>query len=229
MTHGLTNLRFVNAKQAGEIYKNIKRKLHMTIAAIWFNNKTQHDCHHNTKVKPEAATAVTELLMKRGETPETCGAVNKRQDNKVENYCIWFVIYLNQEGVPTFRNNLLSSSSQYIPLKRRKITYSKSYHTTDTLAFSGVASEISQLLFEDYQMLLCNWQHLLPGHLGYDALLRSHFAVSLPISPQHRSCSPWTPHILQKWVKFLPFVRKVRVKNSVNNCQHTLRSNSKER
>ena len=31
-----------------------------------------HDCHHNTKVKPEAATAVIELLMMDGKTPETC-------------------------------------------------------------------------------------------------------------------------------------------------------------
>ena len=30
-----------------------------------------------------------------GETPETCWAVNKRQDNKMENCCIWLVIYLN--------------------------------------------------------------------------------------------------------------------------------------
>ena len=45
--------------------------------------------------KPEAATAVIELLMIGGKTPETCSAVNKRQDNKLENYCIWLVIYLN--------------------------------------------------------------------------------------------------------------------------------------
>jgi hypothetical protein len=32
----------------------------------------QHDCHHNTKVKPEAAIAVIELLMMNGKTPETC-------------------------------------------------------------------------------------------------------------------------------------------------------------
>jgi len=30
-----------------------------------------------------------------GKTPETCWAVNKRQDNKMENCCIWLVIYLN--------------------------------------------------------------------------------------------------------------------------------------
>ena len=35
-------------------------------------SRTQHDCHHDTKVKPEAATAITELLMKGGKTPETC-------------------------------------------------------------------------------------------------------------------------------------------------------------
>jgi len=28
--------------------------------------------HHDMKVKPEAATAVTELLMMGGRTPETC-------------------------------------------------------------------------------------------------------------------------------------------------------------
>ena len=34
--------------------------------------RTQHDYHHDTKVKPEAATAVIELLMVGGETPDTC-------------------------------------------------------------------------------------------------------------------------------------------------------------
>ena len=45
---------------------------------------TQHDYHHDIKVKPEAATAVIELLMMGGKTPEICWAVNKRQDNKLE-------------------------------------------------------------------------------------------------------------------------------------------------
>ena len=39
--------------------------------------RIQHDCHHDTKVKPEAATAVIELLMMGGKMPETCWAVNK--------------------------------------------------------------------------------------------------------------------------------------------------------
>ena len=43
--------------------------------------------------RPEAATAVIELLMMCGKTPETCWAVNKRQDNKLENCCIWLVIF----------------------------------------------------------------------------------------------------------------------------------------
>jgi hypothetical protein len=34
--------------------------------------RTQHDFDHDTKVKPEAATEVIELLMMRGKTPETC-------------------------------------------------------------------------------------------------------------------------------------------------------------
>ena len=39
--------------------------------------------------------AVIELLMMGGKTPETCWAVNKRQDNKMKNCCIRLVIYLN--------------------------------------------------------------------------------------------------------------------------------------
>ena len=57
--------------------------------------RTQHGCHHDTKVKPEAATAVIELLMRGGKTPETYWSVNKRQDNKLKNCCMWLVIYLN--------------------------------------------------------------------------------------------------------------------------------------
>jgi hypothetical protein len=34
--------------------------------------RTQHGYHHDTKIKPEAATAVVELLTKGGRTPETC-------------------------------------------------------------------------------------------------------------------------------------------------------------
>jgi hypothetical protein len=34
--------------------------------------RTQHGFHDDTKVKPEAATAVIELLMMGGRTPETC-------------------------------------------------------------------------------------------------------------------------------------------------------------
>jgi hypothetical protein len=43
--------------------------------------RTQHESHHETKVKPQAATAVIKLLMMGGKTPETCLVVNKRQDN----------------------------------------------------------------------------------------------------------------------------------------------------
>jgi len=34
--------------------------------------RTQQGYHHDTKVKPEAGTAVIELLMMGGKTPETC-------------------------------------------------------------------------------------------------------------------------------------------------------------
>ena len=57
--------------------------------------RTQHDGHNDTKVKPEAATAVIELLMMGGKMSETCWAVNKYQNNKLKNCCIRLVIYLN--------------------------------------------------------------------------------------------------------------------------------------
>jgi hypothetical protein len=46
-------------------------------------------------VKPETVTEAIEFLMMGGKTPETCRAVNKRQDNKLKNFCIRLVIYLN--------------------------------------------------------------------------------------------------------------------------------------
>jgi len=49
----------------------------------------------NTARLSEAATAVIEVLMMGGKMPETCLAVNKRQDNKLKNCCIRLVIYLN--------------------------------------------------------------------------------------------------------------------------------------
>jgi hypothetical protein len=33
---------------------------------------SQNDCHHDTKVKPDAAIAVIELLMMGGKKPGTC-------------------------------------------------------------------------------------------------------------------------------------------------------------
>ena len=39
---------------------------------VYTKPRTQHDCHHDTKVKTEAATAFIELLMMGGKTPETC-------------------------------------------------------------------------------------------------------------------------------------------------------------
>jgi hypothetical protein len=48
----------------------------------------QHCYHHAPTVKPEAATAVVELLMMGARTPETCSAVHKRQVINLRNCCI---------------------------------------------------------------------------------------------------------------------------------------------
>ena len=67
--------------------------------------RTQHDCHHNMKVKPEAANAVIEPLMMGGKTPETCWAVNIHQDNKLKKCCIRLVIYLNYVKIRCWKIN----------------------------------------------------------------------------------------------------------------------------
>ena len=53
----------------------------------------QHCYHHAPTVKPEAATAVVELLTMGVMTPETCWAVHtsKRQVVNLRNCCIWLV------------------------------------------------------------------------------------------------------------------------------------------
>ena len=73
----------------------------LIILTFIYSSACRIDHEHSTTVttirrqKPEAATAVIELLMMGGKTPETCWAVNKRRDNKLKNCCIWLVIYLN--------------------------------------------------------------------------------------------------------------------------------------
>jgi hypothetical protein len=77
-------------------YRGDSRTVFVVGPAGWpVRPRTQHDCHDHTKIKPEAAIAVIELVMMGGKTAETCWAVNKRQDNKLKNFCIRLVIYLN--------------------------------------------------------------------------------------------------------------------------------------
>ena len=51
----------------------------------------QHCYHHAPTVKPEAVTAVVELLMMDLRTPETCWAVHKRQVIKLRICCVRLV------------------------------------------------------------------------------------------------------------------------------------------
>ena len=95
-------------------------------------------------MKPEAATAVVELLMMGGRTPETWWAVNKRQDNKLENCCIWLVIYLNctmMHGLTNLKY-YLQVSLDCITLPANRITDTNSVHITDKI------HEADPLLYE---------------------------------------------------------------------------------
>jgi hypothetical protein len=53
------------------VFPPIIRILMTAVAASGFT-RTQHDCHHDTNVKPQPAIAVIKLLMMGGKTPETC-------------------------------------------------------------------------------------------------------------------------------------------------------------
>ena len=74
----LLSLRLFTAQHVSSVFPPIIRSSMTAVAASGgragrpARPRTQHDCHHDTKVKPEAATAVIELLMMGGETPETC-------------------------------------------------------------------------------------------------------------------------------------------------------------
>jgi hypothetical protein len=52
MMAGFANVKFINAKQAGDtyLYKNIKRKLDKTIAATWFNKTCKDTNFINIKI-----------------------------------------------------------------------------------------------------------------------------------------------------------------------------------
>jgi len=52
------------------------------------DHNQQHCYHHAPAVKPEAATAVVELLMMGVRKPKTCWAVHKRQAINLRNCCI---------------------------------------------------------------------------------------------------------------------------------------------
>jgi NOL1/NOP2/fmu family ribosome biogenesis protein len=66
--HGSTNIKYINATKAVDIqaYKNTKRKLYKTKAAIWFNK-----CRH-MGIKTRGCKYSLELLMMSGVPLETC-------------------------------------------------------------------------------------------------------------------------------------------------------------
>jgi len=81
-----------------------------------------------------------------GRTPETCWAVNKRQDNKLENCCIWLVIYLNYfpSSTPSsvthcnmwhcflYKNPDFPQNTQYIMRFEWRLGYSVMWHRADS-------------------------------------------------------------------------------------------------
>jgi hypothetical protein len=87
----------VQHQELNDCSSNLWFYLRIVVIAVLcsWSGRRQHGYHHDTKLKSEAATAVIELLIMGGRTPETYWAVNKRQENKLKNCYIWLVIYLN--------------------------------------------------------------------------------------------------------------------------------------
>jgi hypothetical protein len=78
------------------------QELNNCSSSLWFyrwcvvvagrpDHDQQHCYHHAPTVKPEAATAVIELLMMGMRMPETCWAVSKRQVINLWSCCILLV------------------------------------------------------------------------------------------------------------------------------------------
>jgi hypothetical protein len=64
--------------------------------------------------------------MMGGETPETCWAVNRHQDDELENCCIWLVIHLNCMMMHSLTN--LKKTIFQLQLKSKtRFTFTKVY------------------------------------------------------------------------------------------------------
>jgi hypothetical protein len=57
---------------SGSLWFYLRIVVTVVLCSLSARPRTQHDYHLDTKVKPEAATAVIELLVMGGKTPETC-------------------------------------------------------------------------------------------------------------------------------------------------------------
>jgi hypothetical protein len=64
--------RLCTAQHVSGVLTPIIRSLTTAVAASGADHDQQHCYHHAPTVKPEAATAVVELLMMGVRTPETC-------------------------------------------------------------------------------------------------------------------------------------------------------------
>ena len=76
------------AQHVSNVHTPIIRSSRIAVAV---DHDQQHYYHHAPTVKPEAATAIVELLMTGVRTSDPCWAVHKRQVINLRNCCIWLV------------------------------------------------------------------------------------------------------------------------------------------
>jgi len=109
-------------------------------------HEEQNGYHHDTKVKPEAATVAVELLMMGMRTPETRCAVNKRQDNKTGEipasswwfiWIVWWCTDLQTLNFFSSRSLLYTKLRSYLLKKTHNSNIATKYKTLN-LQVSGL-------------------------------------------------------------------------------------------
>ena len=143
----------------------------------------QQHCYHNSPtVKPEAATAVVELLMMGVRTPETCWAVHtsKRQVINLRSCCVWLV--------DLFESYFLLFCLTHFWLL--KLAHSQSIHLPDATSYLFVSAisdgwrlHISSYFSSDSQFVMCWYRGCAHCKWGKGAEHR----LQLPLFPRSKS------------------------------------------
>jgi hypothetical protein len=92
-----------------------------------------------------------------GKTPETCRAANKRQDNKLENCCIWLVICLNctmMQGLTNLKQDRTVSQPLASPYHTINALQSETHVTSKEVRVRTLRGVLSKNMFQKHKHLV---------------------------------------------------------------------------